>query len=123
LNLKNYFAGAAAAFYAATMEFAHTVKRTLALDWHEIRHEKLITDFETEMRAICGFVGLDWTAGMGDFAHRVQSREHATPSTAQLSRGLVSSGTAQWRNYESHLSPAMPMLQPWIQQFGSGEST
>jgi tetratricopeptide (TPR) repeat protein len=113
----------AAAFYAATMEFAHTVKRALALDWHEIRHEKLITDFETEMRAICEFVGLDWTAGMGDFAHRVQSREHATPSTAQLSRGLVSSGTAQWRNYESHLSPAMPMLQPWIQQFGSGEAT
>jgi tetratricopeptide (TPR) repeat protein len=111
----------AAAFYAATMEFAYTVKRTLALDWHEIRYEKLIADFEPEMRAICEFVGLDWAAGMGDFAHRVQAREHATPSTAQLSRGLVTSGTAQWRRYESHLAPAMPMLKPWMEQFGVGE--
>jgi len=109
----------AAAFYAAAMEFAHTVKRSLALDWREIRYERLVADFEQEMRGICAYLDLDWMAGMGEFAHRVQAREHATPSTAQLSRGLVTSATAQWRNYESQLAPAMPLLKPWIEQFGS----
>jgi hypothetical protein len=55
---------------------------------------------------------------MGDFAGRVQAREHATPSAAQLSQGLLTSATAQWRNYESQLAPAMPLLKPWIEQFG-----
>jgi hypothetical protein len=78
----------------------------------------LIAGFEQEMRGICAYLELDWMASMGEFAHRVQAREHATPSTAQLSRGLVTSATAQWRNYESQLAPAMPLLKPWIEQFG-----
>jgi tetratricopeptide (TPR) repeat protein len=108
----------AAAFYAAVMGFAFTVKRTLAIDWHEVRYESLIGDFEDEMRSICAYLGLDWMASMGEFGNRVQSREHATPSTAQLSRGLVTSATAQWRHYESHLTPALPLLNPWIERLG-----
>jgi tetratricopeptide (TPR) repeat protein len=108
----------AAAFYAAAMEFAYAVKRSLMLDWHEIRYERLVADFEREMRGICEYLELDWLPGMGEFAHRVQAREHATPSTAQLSRGLHTSAAAHWRNYQSHLSPAMPLLEPWIEQFG-----
>jgi hypothetical protein len=55
---------------------------------------------------------------MGEFARRVQEREHATPSTAQLSQGLVTSATAQWRHYESQLAPALPALKPWIERLG-----
>jgi tetratricopeptide (TPR) repeat protein len=108
----------AAAFYAAVMDFAYVVKRSLGLDWHEIRYERLVADFEPEMRDICDYLSLDWSAGMGEFADRVQAREHATPSTAQLSRGLVTSATAQWRNYEPHLKPVLPVLRPWIERLG-----
>jgi hypothetical protein len=100
------------------MDFAYTVKSSLALDWHEIRYERLVAGFEQEMRGICAYLDLDWMASMGEGAHRVQAREHATPSTAQLSRGLVTSATAQWRSYESQLAPAMPLLKPWIERFG-----
>jgi tetratricopeptide (TPR) repeat protein len=108
----------AAAFYAAVMRFAHAAKHSLSLDWHEVRYESLIADFEHQMRAICDYVGLDWMASMGEFAQRVQAREHATPSTAQLSQGLISSATAQWRHYEMQLKPAMPALTPWIERLG-----
>jgi hypothetical protein len=70
------------------------------------------------MRAICDILGLEWLDSMGEFAQRVQAREHATPSTAQLSQGLVTSATAQWRHYESQLAPALPALQPWIERLG-----
>jgi tetratricopeptide (TPR) repeat protein len=108
----------AAAFYDAVMQFAHTAKRTLAISWHEVRYERLIANFEQEMRGICDYLSLDWMASMGEFAHRVQTREHATPSTAKLSQGLVSSATAQWRNYESHLQAVLPALRPWIERLG-----
>ena len=108
----------AAAFYTAVMQFAFTAKSVLNLDWHEVRYERLIADFESEMRRICDYVGLDWAAGMGEFAQRVQVREHATPSTAQLSQGLITSATAQWRNYEPQLKPALSTLKPWIERLG-----
>ena len=108
----------AAAFYDAAMQFAYTAKRLLALNWHEVRYERLIADFEQEMRGICDYLSLDWMPSMGEFAHRVQAREHATPSTAQLSQGLVTSATAQWRNYEPHLKPVLPALKPWIERLG-----
>jgi tetratricopeptide (TPR) repeat protein len=108
----------AAAFYAAVMQFADLVKRRLNLQWHEVRYERLIANFEQEMRGICAYLGLEWLPSMGEFAQRVQVREHATPSTAQLSQGLITSATAQWRHYESHLAPALPALQPWIERLG-----
>jgi Flp pilus assembly protein TadD len=110
--------GGAATFYAATMQFAYAVKRILNLQWHEIRYERLIANFEQEMRATCDFVGLEWMDSMGQFAQRVQEREHATPSTAQLSQGLITSATAQWRHYELQLAPALPALKPWIERLG-----
>jgi tetratricopeptide (TPR) repeat protein len=106
----------AAAFYAATMQFAFAAKESLGIGWHEVRYERLIAHFEREMRSICDYVGLEWMPGMGEFAGRVQNREHATPSTAQLSQGLVTSATAQWRHYESQLAPAFPALAPWIER-------
>jgi Sulfotransferase family len=108
----------AATFYAATMQFAYAAKRALHLQWHEVRYERLIANFEQEMRAICDILELEWMDSMGQFAQRVQAREHATPSTAQLSQGLITSATAQWHHYESQLAPALPALKPWIERLG-----
>jgi tetratricopeptide (TPR) repeat protein len=108
----------AATFYAATMQFADAARRVLNLQWHEVRYERLITGFKPEMRAICDLLGLEWIDSMGQFAQRVQDREHSTPSTAQLSQDLVTSSIAQWRHYELQLAPVMPALQPWIERLG-----
>jgi len=107
----------AAGFYAAVMTFADTVRRSLPLDWREVRYESLVAGFEGEMRRVCEFIGLEWLAGMGEFGDRAQAREHATPSTAQLSRGLVTSATAQWRNYEPQIRTVLPLLEPWMIRF------
>jgi Flp pilus assembly protein TadD len=107
-----------AALYAATMQAAQSAKRAFALDWHEIRYERMVADFDGEMQRICEFVGLDWSPAMGDFARRLNAREHATPSTAQLAQGLITSATGHWRHYEAQLSPVLPALAPWLERFG-----
>lgn len=107
----------AAAFYDAVMDLARAAREVLRLDWHDVRYESLVTDFERETRSICAFLTLEWVDGMHDFAQRVQQREHSTPSTAQLARGLNQSGIQQWRHYEQALLPVLPTLQPWIDRF------
>jgi tetratricopeptide (TPR) repeat protein len=108
----------AAAFYDAVMDFAHQVQPVLGLDWRVVRYECLVADLPHEMRKICEFLGLEWVPGMGDFAARVQAREHATPSTAQLARGLDRSGLEQWRNYLEPLRPILPVLERWVERLG-----
>jgi tetratricopeptide (TPR) repeat protein len=108
----------AAAFYDAVMEFADVARPILGLEWRDVRYESLVKEFERETRSICEFLDLEWVDGMQNFAQRVQQREHSTPSTAQLARGLNQSGIDQWRHYEQALQPALPTLEPWIDKFG-----
>jgi hypothetical protein len=108
----------AAAFYDAVMGFADKVRPLLELDWRVVRYESLVNDLPQETRAICEFLRLEWVAGMGDFATRVQAREHATPSTAQLARGLERSGLEQWRHYAAPLRPILPVLKHWVERLG-----
>jgi tetratricopeptide (TPR) repeat protein len=108
----------AAGFYDAVMTFAEAAKPALARPWHTVRYENMVQGLEREVRSVCEFIGIDWVAEMGDFAARVQARAHATPSTAQLSRGLVTSGLEHWRHYETRLQPLLPILEPWLQRLG-----
>ena len=108
----------AAASYDAVMGFADLARPLLGLDWHVVRYEDLVADFERRMREICAFVGIEWIAGLGDFATRAQAREQATPSTAQLARGLDPSGIGHWRHYSAQLTPVLPLLEQWSERLG-----
>jgi tetratricopeptide (TPR) repeat protein len=108
----------AAEFYALTMEFAARVRPLLALDWYEVRYESLVADLPGESRAICRFLGLEWLPEIERFAGRAQSSNHATPSTAQLARGLDRGRAGQWLNYAAALAPVLPVLMPWVQRLG-----
>ena len=110
-----------AAFYDAVMSFAECARPRLSLDWRVVRYESLVDDFAGQTRDICQFIGLEWVAEMGEFAQHAQLREHATPSTAQLARGLDRSGIGHWRHYADPLRSILPALAPWVARFGYPE--
>jgi hypothetical protein len=113
----------AAQFYDAVMDFAQRVRPTLGLDWLDVRYERVMADFATETRAICDFIGLEWTPAMGEFAERMRTRERATPSIAQLAGGLDASGIGHWRHYRAAIEAVQPALERWIADPTSPVST
>ena len=70
---------------------------------------------------VCEFIGVEWDEKMRNFTARAEKRPINTPSAAQVSRGLYSQGVAQWRKYEKHLEPVMPILSPGCSRFGYSE--
>lgn len=110
----------AAAFYDAAFAMKAKLDEALSLDQRVVRHEDLLADFEGEMRAICGFIGVEWREAMRDVAARTADRAIATPSTAQLARGLNSDGAGAWRRYAGPMAPALPILAPWVERLGYG---
>jgi tetratricopeptide (TPR) repeat protein len=106
----------AARFYDAVMALAETYRMGLTLDIRDQDYEALTTDFEAQVRALCAFIGVDWNEAMAGFAQR--SGAVATPSAAQIARGLYRDGAGQWRRYAGALEPVMPILAPWTVRFG-----
>ena len=108
----------AARFYDTLMRLALLSRDRLGLDWYELRHERLIEDFDAEVRRACDFIGVPWDDAIRDFAEHAKSRFIATPSAVQVTRGINREGMGQWRNYREQLEPVMPILRPWIERFG-----
>jgi Tfp pilus assembly protein PilF len=111
----------AARYYDGVMRLSEIYRQKLALPVFDLRYENVVADFESELRKVCEFIGVEFSEQMRDFTKRAATRPINTPSAAQVSRGLYSQGIAQWRKYEKHLAPVLPMLEPWVQRFGYGE--
>lgn len=108
---------AAARHYAAMMELIETARDRLPLAIHEVRYEGLVRDFEVETRAICTFLGLEWSEDLRRFDRTAKARGVATASAGQVRKGLYD-GSGQWRPYAQYFEPVLPILAPWIDKFG-----
>jgi hypothetical protein len=108
----------AATYYAGVMELSRIEHEKFNLDWYDLRHETLVSDFEPEVRKVCDFIGLAWSDEMNDFAARAKTKNIATPSAVQVIRGLNSDGIGAWRNYKDQLAPILPVLAPWVKAYG-----
>jgi Tfp pilus assembly protein PilF len=107
----------AARFYDRVMSLATLYRDRFDLDVLEHRYEDLVGDFDSRSRAVCGFIGVEWTPEMRRFAVDRARRSIATPSATQVARGLYD-GAGQWRRYAAQMAPVIPILQPWIDRFG-----
>ena len=107
-----------AEFYSAVMSLAGVLRERLSLRMHVHRHEALVADFDSEVKAICAFLGIDWNEAMRDFATTAKRRDIRTPSADQVRQGLSREGLGRWRRYESSVQPILPTLAPWVEAFG-----
>jgi tetratricopeptide (TPR) repeat protein len=111
----------AARFYDGVMRLAGLCREKLPLDLFEHRYEDLIADFDAQTQALCRFLGVEWSPRMRDFADTLAERASATPSAAQVARGLYGEGVGQWKRFAAELAPVMPTLAVWMERFGYAE--
>ncbi len=108
----------AAEFYDQVMHVAALFRRTLPLTVREVRYEDVADQFEATVRALCPFIGIEWSETMSDFSATAGALSIHSPSAPQLRRGLSQESIGRWRNYEEQMAPILPLLQPWVDRFG-----
>jgi len=108
----------AAKFYDASFRLFELYRIKLPLDIRLVRQEDLVSNFDSEVHALCDFLEVPWNKTMRTFEDRARRQVGATPSASQVTKGLNRSGMAQWRHYANELAPAVPILEPWIKRFG-----
>lgn len=106
----------AAGYYDAAMSLAERLEPAMAGHTLVVTHERLVEGFDAAVAEVCDFLGLAWSETLRDFAS--PDRAAATPSGAQLARGLSAEGVGAWRRYAEQLEVVMPTLAPWAAKFG-----
>ena len=91
---------------------------------HVIRYEDLVDDFDGQTRGLLEFIGADWDDAVRRYDKRAVAGRTVirTPSYRQVSEPIYRRSCYRWRRYAEQLQPIMSVLQPYIEQFGYGDS-
>lgn len=104
--------GAYYADYVRTMEHFQKVRPGRV---HRVIYDRLVGDPETELRALCAFLGLEWSPAMLEF-HTAEGSVR-TASAAQVRQALNDRGIGGWRRHDERLAPLKDALGPVIQHW------
>lgn len=110
--------GDAANFYAAVMRLGELYQQKMSLNIYTHRYEDIVSDFDTQVKGICDFLGVEWDEAMRSFNKYAPAVDLRSPSATQVRKPLYASALAQWRRYENNLTPILPVLRPWAEKFG-----
>jgi hypothetical protein len=103
--------------YDLLMRITQDSLERLPVHAHVVRYDDLVGAFDDTTRALCEFIGREWSPDVRAFQRTATERGVRTASVLQVQKGLFN-GTGQWRPYADRLAPILPILQPWIERFG-----
>ena len=105
--------------YAEVMGLWRTCAEVFPIDYHIVRYEDVVAEFEGEIGRLLHFLGLGWDDAVLEFSKRAMARGViGTPSYHQVSQPIYRSATGRWLRYEKYLRPFKGRLEPFIAHFG-----
>lgn len=111
-----------AATYSAVMRTWQDAVSQLPLNYHRIRYEDLVADFEKETRALLDFLGVGWDDSvLGHTDHAFKRGTINTPSYHQVTQPIYQHAKYRWKRYAEQFESVMPTLRPFIDYFGYAE--
>lgn len=112
----------AATVYRDVMRLWLELTRHLPLEFHRVRYEDLVSNFEPETRALLEFLGVGWDGRvLAHTEHAIKRGTIRTPSYHQVTRPIYQDAKYRWKRYAKQFEPTLPLLQPFIDCFGYAE--
>ena len=108
--------------YAATMRLWLRYRDILPLETMVYRYEDLVRDPRAVLGRIVDFYGLEWHDDLLESAGANVGRYVTTPSYTGVTESVNTRAVGRWAGYAAELAPVMPLLQPYIDAFGYGDS-
>jgi tetratricopeptide (TPR) repeat protein len=112
----------AANLYERVMTLWRRYESQLELSVFRMRYEDLIDDLEGSARELLEFLELPWDDAVLNYHHHAATRNIITPSYSQVTQKIYTRARYRWLRYEKYMDPMISRLQPFIDEFGYGES-
>ena len=109
----------AAELYDLSFRYFEQSQQLLGLPVSKVVYEDVVSDGESALRAVVGFLGLEWSDEVLNHQSTARRRGRIkTASYAQVAEPIYQRSAGRWLNYRKHLEPVLPVLEPWVQKFG-----
>jgi tetratricopeptide (TPR) repeat protein len=109
----------AAIFYDRVMQLWKVYEQVLNLDYHVVRYEEIVSDFESTISELLIFLGLEWDDSVAKYRETaIRGRRIRTPSYQQVTEEIYTRATGRWINYRKEMEPVLPLLNPWATSWG-----
>ncbi|MHB8346890.1 MAG: tetratricopeptide repeat-containing sulfotransferase family protein [Acidiferrobacterales bacterium] len=109
------------ALYARIMGLWKQCIQVLPIDYHRIRYEDLVADFQGESRRLLDYLGVEWDDAIRNYTEHAKTRTVNTASYHQVTQPIFQHARYRWKRYARHLDPYLPALTPYIDYFGYTE--
>jgi hypothetical protein len=108
-----------AAHYRRAFDFWYAQAPVLRAATYELRYERLVANFETEIRQLSGFLELSWNDAMlSPGAHARGKGFISTPSYAQVVQPVSQNSVGRWKCYEPYFREALSELTSLLKRWG-----
>ena len=108
----------AAHLYDAVMNLWTQYTSIFSINYHEVKYENLIENFEPTVRSILNFLELSWDDSVLNYLITAKKRDRiATPSYSQVTKPIYSYAIGRWQRYKKQTSNIYPILEGWIKKF------
>ena len=117
--MKNFLSIKRSAYlYDLVMKLWKTYLKIFPINFHYIKYEDVVTDFDKTTKKIFKFLNLDWSNKAKDFYKTAKDRiDISTPSYNQVTSPLYLKSMNRWKNYEENFKDVKNNLQKWIHEF------
>ena len=113
LNLED-----SANLYKNTMELWNQYISVLKVNYIAIKYEKLIKDFQPNIKIILKFLNLNWNKSLLNYRETAIKREKiSTPSYYQVIQPIYKHANQRWKRYKKHLTNIEPNLSELIKKY------
>jgi len=108
-----------ASLYDRCMTLWQRYAEALPLNYHTIRYEDVVGDFEGQTRALVKFLELPWDDAVLEYQANAAKRTRInTPSYHQVTEPIYTRARFRWERYKDQLAPVMETLDKWAQIWG-----
>ena len=108
----------AAHLYNAVMKLWTQYTSIFLINYHEVKYENLIENFEPTVRSILDFLELSWDDAVLNYLITAKKRDRiTTPSYYQVTKPIYSYAIGRWQRYKKQTSNIYPILEGWIKKF------
>jgi len=116
-NMHFYSLEDCAKYYADAMGLYLKYRDNLNMNILQVSYEELCNDFEGSIRSIISHVNEDWTDDILNY-YGQGHRYIGNPSFNAVTKEIDNSAIAKWENYDKHIEKVLPILDPFIKEFG-----
>ena len=107
-----------AKLYDLTMSLWKKYTRIFKIDYHIIRYEDVISNFEKTINGVLSFLDVTWSDNVTEFYKTAEKRGIInTPSYNQVSQPIYANSMYRWKNYEKEFVNSKKLLDTWVEEF------